>query len=46
VTDDIANFNRGAAPTIHEMLQNRTMIDYATYAKFRGKIRMQEGEVS
>ena len=46
VTDNIANFNRGAAPTIKEMLQNLTMIDYATYAKFRGKIRMQEGEVS
>ncbi len=40
VTDEMANFNRDAAPTIASQIQGRKFIDYATYARFRSKIHM------
>jgi hydroxymethylglutaryl-CoA synthase len=46
VTDNITSYDRAAAPSVKELMENKHVIDYATYAKFRGKIRMQEGEVS
>ncbi len=39
VTDEMENFNRNAAPLISEMVENEVFIDYATYVKYRGKIR-------
>jgi hydroxymethylglutaryl-CoA synthase len=38
VTDAIEQFDRAAAPTVKEILSNVKMLDYGTYAKFRGKI--------
>ena len=43
VTDEITNYRRDAAPTVKMMMDNKKLIDYATYAKYRGKIRMKEG---
>jgi hydroxymethylglutaryl-CoA synthase len=42
VTDKITDFNRGAAPTVRQLIENKKYVDYATYAKFRGKIRLKE----
>jgi hydroxymethylglutaryl-CoA synthase len=42
VTDEIKNFKRSAAPTIDALLENTIYLDYATYAKFKGKIVMPE----
>jgi len=41
VTDTIRHFNLAAAPTVASMLENTREIDYATYAKYRGKILMK-----
>ncbi|MBI0583517.1 MAG: hydroxymethylglutaryl-CoA synthase [Methanomassiliicoccus sp.] len=41
VTDEIENLKRGAAPTVKELVENKKFLDYATYAKYRGKIRMK-----
>lgn len=38
VTDEIDKYPRGKAPTVHELNANLKFLDYATYAKFRGKI--------
>ncbi len=43
VTDNISGYRREEAPTIKQMLENKKFIDYATYAKFRGKIKLKEG---
>ncbi|HDP96461.1 MAG TPA: hydroxymethylglutaryl-CoA synthase [Euryarchaeota archaeon] len=40
VTDAITRFNRKAAPTVREIMANMKAIDYATYAKYRGKIKL------
>jgi len=42
VTDEILNLKRGAAPTVKELVENKKFLDYATYAKYRGKIKMKE----
>jgi len=46
VTEGIELFDRSKAPSVRELMERKTFLDYATYAKFRGKIRVQEGEVS
>ncbi len=42
VTEQIAGFNRGAAPTVKEFLDRSELLDYGRYAKFKGKIVMKE----
>ena len=42
VTDGIEKFPRSKAPTIKELNDNLKFLDYATYAKFRGKILLGE----
>lgn len=42
ITDEIINFRRYNAPTMDKILENPIYIDYATYAKFKGKILMPE----
>ena len=42
VTDGIEKFPRSRAPTIKELNNNLKFLDYATYAKFRGKILLAE----
>jgi hydroxymethylglutaryl-CoA synthase len=39
VTDNIEN-KRELAPKVHEILENKTYVDYAIYAKYKGKIKM------
>ena len=41
VTPGIKRIRRTAAPTVRELVENKKFIDYATYAKFRGKILMK-----
>lgn len=43
VTNEIANYKRENAPSVKFMIDNNKFIDYATYARYRGKIRMKEG---
>ena len=43
VTDEVSTRER-AGPTVRQLIDDRVLIDYATYAKFRGKI--VQGEVS
>ena len=43
VTNEITNYKRENAPSVKMMIENNRFIDYATYAKYRGKIRMKEG---
>ncbi|MGQ9588391.1 MAG: hydroxymethylglutaryl-CoA synthase [Thermoplasmata archaeon] len=38
VTDEIERYQRHKAPTVAELNQNLKFLDYATYAKFRGKL--------
>jgi len=38
VTDQIDGYARSKAPTVKEIISNVKFLDYATYAKFRGKI--------
>jgi len=38
VTDGISKFERDKAPTVKSIISNPKFLDYATYAKFRGKI--------
>ena len=38
VTDEIEKYQRQKAPTVKELNENLKFLDYATYAKFRGKI--------
>ncbi|TLZ57897.1 MAG: hydroxymethylglutaryl-CoA synthase [Methanobacteriota archaeon] len=42
VTDEITKLRRDATPTIKEMIADQEFLDYATYAKYRGKILMRE----
>lgn len=42
VTEEIARFARDRAPTVKALISNPKYLDYATYAKFRGKIVMGE----
>ncbi|HMK53893.1 MAG TPA: hydroxymethylglutaryl-CoA synthase [Methanobacteriaceae archaeon] len=39
VTDKIEE-KRQLAPTVQEFIENKTYVDYAVYAKFKGKLRM------
>jgi len=41
VTPGIKRIRKTAAPTVRELVENKKFIDYATYAKFRGKILMK-----
>lgn len=43
VTDAIRELCREKAPTVKELVERKKFLDYATYAKYRGKIRMKEG---
>ncbi|NLT37666.1 MAG: hydroxymethylglutaryl-CoA synthase [Methanomassiliicoccus sp.] len=43
VTDEIKELRRERAPTVKELVERKKFLDYATYAKYRGKIRMKEG---
>ncbi|OGS43564.1 MAG: hydroxymethylglutaryl-CoA synthase [Euryarchaeota archaeon RBG_13_57_23] len=40
VTDAIESYQRSKAPTVKELNTNLKFLDYATYAKFRGKIML------
>ncbi len=40
VRDEIENTRTDKCPTIEEMVESNNFVDYATYAKFRGKILM------
>jgi len=40
VTDGIERYPRHRAPTVKELNENLKFLDYATYAKFRGKIHL------
>jgi hydroxymethylglutaryl-CoA synthase len=40
VNDDIESIRNDSSPSVMEMVENAAYIDYATYAKFRGKIRL------
>ena len=42
VTDEITKLRRDATPTIKELIADQVFLDYATYAKYRGKILMRE----
>ncbi len=42
VTDAMDSFDRDAAPKVRDLMERTKEIDYATYAKFRGKILMKE----
>ena len=42
VTDEITRLRRDATPSIKEMMADQVFLDYATYAKYRGKILMRE----
>jgi hydroxymethylglutaryl-CoA synthase len=41
VTPGIKRIRKTASPTVRELVENKKFIDYATYAKFRGKILMK-----
>ncbi|HVL47266.1 MAG TPA: hydroxymethylglutaryl-CoA synthase [Candidatus Thermoplasmatota archaeon] len=38
VTDEIRNLHREGTPTMKQLIDDKEYVDYATYAKFRGKI--------
>lgn len=42
VTDEIARLRREATPTVKEQVKQAVFLDYATYAKYRGKILLGE----
>src|SRR5438552_3479315 len=42
VTEEITKLRRDATPTIKELIADQEFLDYATYAKYRGKILMRE----
>ncbi len=39
VTDNITQLRPGGGATVKQLVENKKFIDYATYAKFRGKIQ-------
>jgi hydroxymethylglutaryl-CoA synthase len=41
VTDGIDSYAREKAATVRQLVERKVMVDYATYAKFRRKIRMK-----
>ena len=43
VTDDIKDFARDKAPTVKQLVENPKFLDYANYAKYRGKITLGRG---
>jgi len=43
VTDGVDAIDRRSGRTLRRMVEDVKFLDYATYAKFRGKIRMREG---
>ena len=43
VTDEIETYARAKAPTVKQIIENVKFLDYATYAKFRGKILLGSG---
>jgi hydroxymethylglutaryl-CoA synthase len=43
VTEEIENVRARSRMTMKGMLARTESIDYATYAKYRGKIRIKEG---
>jgi len=40
VTDGILSLERAQTPTVQSLVERKVMIDYATYAKIRGKLNM------
>jgi len=40
VVEGIQKLDRTTMPTVKSMIDNKVLIDYATYAKLRGKIEM------
>lgn len=42
VTEQISRIRRDATPTVKYMIENHEFVDYATYAKYRGKILLRE----
>ncbi len=42
VTDRITKIRRDATPSVKQMIENHEFVDYATYAKYRGKIMLRE----
>ena len=42
VTDKIEDLRRDAAPSVREMVERKKFLDYATYAKYKGKIKLKE----
>ena len=42
VTDQITKIRRNATPTVRQMIEDHAFVDYATYAKYRGKILLRE----
>lgn len=42
VRPEIQQFRRTTAPTVRQFVENKKFIDYATYAKFKGMIRLGE----
>lgn len=40
VTEEMASFKRENAPTVKQLISKTKYLDYATYAKFRGKITL------
>jgi len=43
VTEEMPKLHKARVRTMRAMVEDFRQVDYATYAKFRGKIRMQEG---
>ncbi len=39
------SFRRELAPSVKQLVENKKFLDYATYAKYRGKIKMAEAGV-
>ncbi len=42
VTEEITKINRNATPSLKEQVKQAVFLDYATYAKYRGKILLGE----
>ena len=42
VTDEIEKLRRDAAPSIKELMERKKFVDYATYAKYKNKIKLKE----
>jgi hydroxymethylglutaryl-CoA synthase len=42
VTDSIEKLDRAATPSVKEQIDDKAFLDYATYAKYRGKILLRE----